>query len=141
MGKAKQITSHNISIQTDTEDKIESVNVMKPVKPQRKAKVMPPIKPSKLIIKMEKRAVERKEKREMLMELKKQKEQKYKDEIARQKQIELDKIKENKRLEKEKKIKILQQQQRIKEIEHNKLILSQMHYKRALLLYCGWIPW
>merc|ERR1712129_637068 len=118
MGKAKLITSHNISIQTDTEEKAESVNVMKLVKSQRKANVMPPIKPSKLIIKMEKRAMERKEKREKLMELKKQKEQKYKDEIARQKQIELDKIKENKRLEKEKKIKILQQQQRIKEIEH-----------------------
>merc|ERR1712039_715254 len=76
--KAKQITSHNMSIQTDTEDKIESVNVMKLVKSQRKAKVMPPIKPSKLIIKMEKRAMERKEKREKLIELKKQKEQKYK---------------------------------------------------------------
>merc|ERR1712129_274825 len=48
--KTKQITSHNISIQTDTENKTESVNVVKQLKSQRKAKVMPPIKPSKLII-------------------------------------------------------------------------------------------
>merc|ERR1712228_953209 len=74
-------------------------------------------------------------------ELKKQKEEKYKELILKQKQIEIDKIKETKRLEKERKIQKLQKQRRLKEIESNKLILSQMHYKRALILYSGWIPW
>merc|ERR1712228_105048 len=74
-------------------------------------------------------------------ELKKQKEEKYKELILKQKQIEIDKIKETKRLEKERKIQKLQKQRRLKEIESNKLILSQMHYKRALILYYGWIPW
>ena len=102
---------------------------------------MPPLKPSKLVIKMEKRALERREKREKLMEIKKEKEKIYKELMLKQKQMEIDKVNEAKRLEKEKKIQKLQKQRRLKEIESNKLILSQMHYKRALILYYGWIPW
>merc|ERR1712228_140549 len=117
--KPKKMISH--SIQTETEENVQSaeiVNNSKEIK-QRPRSLMPPLKPSKLVIKMEKRALERREKREKLMELKKTKEQKYKALMLKQKQMEIDKVRELKRLEKEKKIQKLQKQRRLKEIESN----------------------
>ena len=102
---------------------------------------VPSLKPSKMVLKMEKRALERKRKREQLLELKKQKEREYQEEMERQKQMEIERIKEAQRLEKEAKLQRLQQQRKLKEIESNKLLLSQLHYKRALIMYQGWIPW
>eukprot|EP01084_Bolivina_argentea_P111016 198172_1 len=99
------------------------------------------LKPSKLVISMEKRALERKQKRKQIIELKKQKQKEYKEYMLKQKQIEIEKIKETKRLKKEQKLRKLQKQMYLKEIENNKLILARLHYKKALIVYNGWIPW
>eukprot|EP00484_Ammonia_sp_Unknown_P018815 CAMPEP_0197049712 /NCGR_PEP_ID=MMETSP1384-20130603/24783_1 /TAXON_ID=29189 /ORGANISM="Ammonia sp." /LENGTH=830 /DNA_ID=CAMNT_0042482035 /DNA_START=33 /DNA_END=2525 /DNA_ORIENTATION=+ len=110
-------------------------------RPLQKACSVPSLKPSKLVIKMEQRALERRQKRERLMETKRQKEKEYEALLQQQKQMEMEKIEEEKRMEKERKLKEWQQQQQRKEIESNKLKLSQLHYQKSLILYCGWIPW
>eukprot|EP01084_Bolivina_argentea_P235495 396256_1 len=75
------------------------------------------------------------------MALKKQKEEEHEARIQKQQQMEIAKQKEAKRLEKEEKLRRLQKQIQLKEIENNKLKLAQLHHKKALMVYYGWIPW
>ena len=137
--ESKEMISHSIQ----TEMKMNEIQETKQSQPSRMNKIrsIPALKPSKLVIKMEQRALERKQKREKLMELKKQKEKEYQEFLQKQKEMEAEKLKEAKRMEKEERLKRLQRQQHLKQIENNKLKLSQLHYHKSLIMYHGWIPW
>ena len=141
------IQTENICLQTsgDCQGSQTSQKQIQIIHPQRNNKTNEKksyqIKPSKLVIEMERRATERKEKRQKLIEMKEEKQKKQELLLQQQRKEEMERIRKEKKMEQERKQKILQRQMRIKEIEKEKVMLSQMHHHRSLIIYSGWIPW